>query len=68
MARISFKGYRYWVEKRKQNGYWEVKEKFKSKREAEQFVLDKAATKSRVPLRVKKNPTMRKMKWYQKNG
>jgi len=46
--------YRYRVEKRKANGYWEEKKKYKTKKAAEKFVMEKAATRSKVPLRVKK--------------
>lgn len=46
--------YRYHVERRNRYGYWEVKDKYKTKKAAEKFVMDKAATRSKVPLRVKK--------------
>jgi hypothetical protein len=46
--------YKYRVERRKANGYWEEKKKYPTKKAAEKFVMEKAESGSRVRLRVKK--------------
>ena len=46
--------YKYHVERRNRYGYWVVKNKYTTRKSAEQFVIDKAESGSRVRLRVKK--------------